>query len=98
MRSVYRMYDPDGALLYVGCTSNVGHRLNQHRWHQDWWEQVATVSLEHFADPRTAFAAEWQAINDEHPRFNNATSDSMRRAYAERVERKRLLDHTEDVA
>lgn len=69
---VYRFFDADGELLYVGCTFDMGPRIAQHRRDKRWWEQVVTVTLERHPDRRTALDAEAAAIADERPRYNRA--------------------------
>lgn len=71
---VYRFYDVDRNLLYVGCTGDFGNRLAQHSRDKPWWRYVATVTLEHFDDEVAAFAAEAAAIGAESPIWNNEQS------------------------
>lgn len=69
---VYRMYDDEGALLYVGCTMAPGTRIPQHSV-KSWFHTVSTVKLEHFADRPDAAAAELKAIQTESPLYNRLT-------------------------
>lgn len=45
--AVYRMYDADERLLYVGCSVQWPIRMGQHQ-DKPWWQEVARVDLEHF--------------------------------------------------
>jgi predicted GIY-YIG superfamily endonuclease len=78
----------DGALLYVGITKDLGTRLKSHNRKKDWFTDVASVSLEHFASRDAVEVAERAAIANEHPRWNivhkqakGATLDDVVRAY-----------------
>jgi predicted GIY-YIG superfamily endonuclease len=68
--TVYRAFDTDGALLYVGSSTNPLARLTQHAATRWWWTQVVTVTLEHHRSPSAALAAERAAIRDEAPRHH----------------------------
>ena len=67
---MYRMFSADGTLVYVGCTGNVPKRLDLHRSATPWWDDVATVTVQHFPNRRSALDAEAQAIRSESPRYN----------------------------
>lgn len=73
---VYRHFDPDDALLYVGSTDRIQMR-DRHLGHARdarWWRFVARVEQEEVADRRTAFAAERVVIAAERPIFNRYAS------------------------
>lgn len=67
---LYRHYDQDGTLLYVGITSNVKRRMEGHRRSATWIERIDHIETEVFPTRRDALAAERQAINSEGPLFN----------------------------
>lgn len=68
--SVYRLFDAEGNLLYVGITNRGHHRLNQHAADKDWWQDVASATIEHHLNRQAAMAAETKAIREENPRYN----------------------------
>lgn len=68
--TLYRLYDGEDALLYVGIAGNPGRRFEQHRKDKPWWGSVGAVRLEHFDTREEAMAAELDAIRTEHPRHN----------------------------
>src|SRR5690554_1450800 len=68
--TLYRFYDKDDRLLYVGITNNFGARFSHHSNLKAWWEDVARSSMEHFPNRKAALAAERAAIVAERPRFN----------------------------
>jgi excinuclease UvrABC nuclease subunit len=67
---LYRMYDPERRLLYVGLTTNLEDRLADHRSMKRWWRDVATIELEHFPTREGAVEAERRAIIDDVPEYN----------------------------
>lgn len=79
---MYRMYDDDGALLYVGCSVQWPTRLDEHAAAKHWWENVANVRVEHFADWPDALRAEALALANEGPLHNIAGNKNLRAARA----------------
>jgi predicted GIY-YIG superfamily endonuclease len=67
---LYRHFDKDDALLYVGVSLNAVQRLSQHRDASHWFAEIASVKVEWFADRKEALAAERAAITAENPRHN----------------------------
>lgn len=68
--AVYRLYDADGALLYVGVARSPRERLSDHAYRKPWWPQVARKTIEWHPDRETALEAEARAIHTEHPVHN----------------------------
>ena len=69
---LYRHFDADRTLLYIGCTDTAKLRT-RHRAHEArsrWWRFVRHVELEQTADRRAAALAETAAIRAEAPIFN----------------------------
>lgn len=67
---LYRFFDQDGDLLYVGITNNPGRRWSQHRADKPWWSEVHHIEMEHHADRESVLRAEATAIRAERPRHN----------------------------
>jgi hypothetical protein len=67
---VYRHFDEQGDLLYVGCTVDPRVRKTAHKTNSWWFDQVVTTRMIVFPDRAYALEKERQAITDEHPRFN----------------------------
>jgi hypothetical protein len=67
---LYRHFDKNRNLLYVGISLTHMKRLSTHRLHADWFLQIKTVEIEHFKDRKTAMQAEREAIAHENPMFN----------------------------
>lgn len=67
---VYRCFDADGRLLYVGASKDVPARMQQHQARAFWANDVAKVKVTTHPSPEIALALERVAIREEHPRFN----------------------------
>lgn len=70
MHTLYRHYDSNGTLLYVGRTNNPPARLANHRSTQDWWMNVASSRYEQFDTLEELKTAEKAAIESEQPLHN----------------------------
>lgn len=68
---LYRFYDAEGGLIYVGKSVAFLDRLSQHRRDSGFFPLVASVTLERgFSTEGDLLAAEHAAIAAEHPQFN----------------------------
>jgi hypothetical protein len=67
---VYRCFDANGCLLYIGSARIVAARLSAHKSRTGWWPEVASVRVQRFASVGEARGAEWLAIIAENPRCN----------------------------
>jgi len=76
---VYRLYDAQGALLYVGMAIRVKERLQAHK-RLEWWPQVARVEEETFPDRMQACRRERDLILDERPLHNKRPYDNWARS------------------
>lgn len=70
--ALYRFYDSEDQLLYVGITHSLDRRTASHRARSAFWDLVAVMAVERFPDRLEAEAAERIAIRDEDPIFNSA--------------------------
>lgn len=70
--AVYRFYDANDTLLYVGQSNNPLERYVEHRDSKPWWPDVAQHSIEWFSARSLAEDAETAAIKDEWPLHNIA--------------------------
>ncbi len=69
---VYRFYDVDGGLLYVGITRDMSQRFAAHRRDAKWWVDVASVTVEVTAGRAEAEYIEAVAILSERPAHNRS--------------------------
>jgi transcriptional regulator with XRE-family HTH domain/predicted GIY-YIG superfamily endonuclease len=82
--AVYRIYDAEDALLYIGISNSFGRRWTEHAKVQPWWplrrKQIVT-----WCDSRKdAEDAEEAAIQAEAPRYNVMHARKIRQARANR--------------
>lgn len=68
--ALYRLFDADTRLLYVGITNAPESRWNQHRIEKAWWKDVAEKAVTWFDSRQEAESAESVAIRTEHPIWN----------------------------
>lgn len=66
---VYRIYDNDEQLLYVGITKNVLGRMTKHK-RREWWPLARYMEITWFEGREAAKSAERHAIRDENPIHN----------------------------
>ena len=68
--TLYRHFNANGKLLYVGISLSALQRLSQHADHSDWYNEISRVDMEHFCDRPSAMAAEKKAVTSEGPLYN----------------------------
>ena len=69
-KCLYRMYDANGELLYIGISIKVMSRLDGHWSSKDWIGQVETITIERHATAEELENAEREAIKAEKPKHN----------------------------
>lgn len=67
---VYRMFDAEGTLLYVGHSMRGIERAEEHSG-KPWFDQVTRIEIERFADVSEAVVGEAKAILMEKPTINS---------------------------
>lgn len=72
METLYRFFDADGKLLYVGISNNWTQRLKQHYKDSPFFEQARHITLTHYKTREAVEAAEKLAIETEGPVYNKA--------------------------
>jgi excinuclease UvrABC nuclease subunit len=79
-QTLYRFYDSNDDLLYVGITKFFEPRLKQHYKNSEWFFETAFVRLEHFKTRREVEDAESYAIKTEQPKYNIAKNPKKQQA------------------
>lgn len=69
MCAVYRLFDADDRLLYVGISSRAARRFDEHSVKR-WFPLVVKITLEWHDTEAAAHVAERRAIATERPRYN----------------------------
>jgi hypothetical protein len=77
--ALYRHFDKDGRLLYVGISLSAVVRMQQHIRQAKWARDIARIEVEWFETRCEAEAAEWRAIRTEGP-IHNQTHNKMKPA------------------
>lgn len=69
-QTLYRFYDKQGTLIYVGITLDPPARFRSHTHTQNWWDQVSEIRIGLQPDRPSVLVAEKDAIRREGPRYN----------------------------
>lgn len=77
MHAIYRMFDGNGQLLYIGRTADAGRRFGEHA-SKRWFPLVDTIKLQWFPTESDAAHAERLAIRTERPRYNVQENRTLR--------------------
>lgn len=92
---LYRIYDEQVRLLYIGISDNALYRTQTHSVRSPWWPMAATWSVEDIGDRGAAEWAEFEAVRDEGPLYNanynewfKGSASDARRAIPARLERR----------
>jgi hypothetical protein len=91
--ALYRWWDEEDLLLYVGETGNLGSRTKGHVKGSSWMEFAARSSVVRYPSRSLALASEEVAIKTEHPLFNfkhNNTPEARQRLVEYLIRRNRL--------
>jgi predicted GIY-YIG superfamily endonuclease len=67
---LYRLYNANDELLYIGISKSAIHRLHTHLVHQPWGAQIVKQTVERFEKRSDAIQAETLAIKSEQPKHN----------------------------
>lgn len=70
--TLYRYFDSEGQLLYVGITGDNTKRQSQHRRNSFWFGEIHSATFEHFEQRDSALEAEALSIRHEKPKYNIA--------------------------
>jgi len=68
--TLYRHFDKAGTLLYVGISTSAAARLVGHKHGSGWFDDLATITIEHYDSREEALEAEKKAIINEKPLYN----------------------------
>src|ERR1043166_6396336 len=82
---LYRHYDANGKLLYVGISNSETKRRKEHKIEAKWFQEIARVEVVDFESREDAAAAERTAIAAEQPIHNNES----RRTISQKLEAER---------
>jgi len=83
---LYRHFDADGNLLYVGVSLGAVARLSQHKT-SPWFGQIKTVEIQQCSNREQALDLETAAVRSENPKYNIAKSPDVSAPRKIRIER-----------
>lgn len=69
---LYRFFDKDKNLLYIGISKSFGNRFNQHAHISEWFAKANSVTIEHYPNRASVETAEKKAIKSERPKYNKS--------------------------
>ena len=75
--TLYRHYDINDNLLYVGISINAFNRLKQHKKYSEWSNKAVKMLHESFNTREEALIAERNAIKRERPLYNVIHNDGI---------------------
>lgn len=91
MSKLYRHYDSNGELLYIGISLSAIRRLGEHAGRSHWYEDIVRVEIDTYPSIEAARDAERVAIKRERPKYNlklrNDPEEEWQRKKRERRER-----------
>jgi len=73
--AIYRLFDADDNLLYIGCSATPGRRFQKHLYDQAWRYEISRIELEWRPAWLDGRRAEMIAIRDERPKYNRLIHD-----------------------
>lgn len=73
--ALYRLFDGQDRLLYIGIASNPERRWAEHKNDKTWWPQVKRRTVEWHPSRLVAMTAEARAIKSEQPAHNIVIPD-----------------------
>ena len=82
---LYRHFDRDGNLLYVGVSWSVLERLRRHEKCSPWFGEVDSIRLEKYPSRKELLKAELEAIRTERPLYNKAHAITSKKTTLKRI-------------
>lgn len=71
-QTLYRFFDEEGNLLYVGISHSWSQRFHQHERSSSWFKHVASATFAKYPNREAVELAERIAIETENPIYNKA--------------------------
>ena len=68
--ALYRMFDAESVLIYIGISKHFGVRWAEHAAAQPWWHEVQRQTVDWYPSREEAALAEVIAIKAEKPKYN----------------------------
>lgn len=88
--AVYRLWDAEGNLLYIGSAFDSDQRCKEHQ-KKPWWPEVARRTEEWHSGRGTAYAEELKAIRVERSKYNEMGTRGYRAPQTDAIQRRNEL-------
>ena len=75
---LYRHFDKDNKLLYVGISVDALDRLQSHRSQAFWFDKIRKITIEDYSTRKEALKAEREAAEKESPIYNISLTDKCK--------------------
>ena len=85
---LYRHFDGNDKLLYIGASENIKDRTSHHRNRSEWFDDVLKITLEHYKSRTELLDAEAFAVIAERPTNNKCDHSCYKDRAKKAVERK----------
>ena len=72
--AVYRIYDHDGDLMYLGLSDKPKQRISHHRFHKSWGYAMEAYKVREYPTRQQAAAVERKAIAILRPRYDRSNN------------------------
>lgn len=94
-QTLYRFFNAQHELLYVGITNNPFNRFSGHSKDKDWFKEIAYSTFEHYPNRLAVDKAETRAIKSEKPKYNKAKTDGWERSpdHMRKIRMVKIKDH-----
>jgi predicted GIY-YIG superfamily endonuclease len=79
-QTLYRFFNANNELLYVGITNNPFNRFSGHSKDKEWFKEITHSTMEHYPNRLAVDRAETMAIKSEKPKYNRAKVDGFEKA------------------
>jgi predicted GIY-YIG superfamily endonuclease len=89
MRSLYKFYDKDDDLLYVGQTNNILRRLSEHQYRKFFAEFSYLTHDNGYETKEDVLKAERKSILEESPKYNIKLNSTRRKEAKKSIRRKK---------
>ena len=94
---LYRHFDKNGVLLYVGISLSAIGRLSQHKQRSDWFSKIEYVKIKNFRTRKELHAAERIAISFEKPLYNISLNKQFLSLPTKQHLQTRLINNLEQI-
>lgn len=87
--ALYRLYDAEDRLLYIGITNSPDSRWKSHAHKSPWWPQVAAKHVEWLPTRQQAKREERAGVEEHNPPYNRIWNTWEIRAHLQAEDRRR---------